>query len=757
MKIKMDNNKQKKIKRKNHTSSIHKKIHLKNTLSARKTITAKSSPKRSKKKSSHEKTIVKKSLTTTKTKDKPFKTRFLIIALIFCVLSISTITFILLFQFRHAKNTLTPPVPSKLSIISNEDTFLTIKNSLLQNILGTDEKTNTCLGDNFFHKPPQKTAYVYNKFIVILKRGKIFVTNSTTNKFVGHMEISPYPIKENNAITYNNVFFSDGVIITTGYRIKTSSLEISTFPINSYGKITRGETYNLPSSDCNFGANVTAGKLTFYTSQKLSPGTTTKKIKSLDQWSAKLNEFITTYPTFNNIFYNNSAFLNSPTVHTITTCELQKQFFANCAQRHLIGNHSSGHYLDAENFYVWTTQPSISKGKSKIIPNSKLYQFNLSKPTIKITQVEGTPISTDAISIKNNQLLATIYQNDYIAPAWQTTFNKNKLAHFTLDLNEFTTTGSFVNSSDNYTLLPANVDASLIDFTEIIAISPELIVLDKDTSTITSYAEAIKSFSVDGVILTAKESPDKKTILIVYKKNTSLMAQTINIATFNPSKSFRLQENTGIAPLAKITFLEIQDQLLIGISLINKTSTANSLYLLNFSLNTLILSDKLTFTKAYQRVTDNCQNDCHQSWRDQVKYFTAPALPTRPSQSFSIAKNRFVYAVIGSKLRKLIIDTTGSICLSRTIDYTYRPAPPKPRARIPVGAKIINGKYTCGKKHGYVGKSKKNNKGYLHLDLECCLDPDEYPNPWCTYKPGELSVTNLRYKDYHGKVKRKKH
>ncbi|MBD3238383.1 MAG: hypothetical protein GF332_01950 [Candidatus Moranbacteria bacterium] len=56
---------------------------------------------------------------------------------------------------------------------------------------------------------------------------------------------------------------------------------------------------------------------------------------------------------------------------------------------------------------------------------------------------------------------------------------------------------------------------------------------------------------------------------------------------------------------------------------------------------------------------------------------------------------------------------------------------PKPKAPIPYGAKKVNGKYVCGKKNDKPSVSKKNPEG--HMDMQCCLDPDEVPNPWCTY------------------------
>ena len=677
----------------------------------------------------------------------------MVVALSLCALAVGVIAFILLSQFTNKEKLFSPPVPSKLSTIENEETFLTVKNSLLQNVPESEEEINECLGANFFHRPPQKMTYAYDKFLVILKRGKIFVTNSTTNKFVGYTEISPYPVKENNAIAYNNVFFNNDTIIVTGYRAETKSLEIATFPVSLSGKIIRGETYSLPSSDCNFASDLTNNKLTFYTSRELTQGMTLGRIKTLNQWSSKLNEFVMTHPEDNTIFYDNSSFLNNPTIHTVTTCTIKEHSFTNCQQRHLIDNHSAGHYLDQDYFYMWTAQSPISTKSKDIIPNAKLYQFSLSESLVKMTQVEGLPIAKNALSVGNNELSATIYQNSDLLPVWQTDFTKNKLAHFNLSLNEFSTTGSFVNSPDNYTLMSTTLDKVLPTSAEIIAVSPNLITLDKNTSTINIYGESPKAFSIDGPILNVKKLPGQERILVINKKDNSILAQVIDTSTSIISNAFPLQENSTTVPLAKMSFLNNQDRILASIALTEESLNKGSAHLLDVSANEITRLDTLSFTKAYQRTTDGCQNDCQQTWQDQVRYFIPPTITTN-------SKNKFIQATIGSKLRKLNIDINGAIHLARTIDYTYRPAPPKPKrpaARIPGGAKVVNGRYVCKKKKDYVGKSKNNNKGYLHLDLECCLDPDEYPNPWCTYRPGELGVTNLRYRDYHGNIKRKKH
>lgn len=62
---------------------------------------------------------------------------------------------------------------------------------------------------------------------------------------------------------------------------------------------------------------------------------------------------------------------------------------------------------------------------------------------------------------------------------------------------------------------------------------------------------------------------------------------------------------------------------------------------------------------------------------------------------------------------------------------------PKPKpvitAPMPVVYKKKDGKRVCIRDDDKPGKSKQG-KG-IHMDMECCLDPDEIPNPHCYYPP----------------------
>jgi hypothetical protein len=63
-------------------------------------------------------------------------------------------------------------------------------------------------------------------------------------------------------------------------------------------------------------------------------------------------------------------------------------------------------------------------------------------------------------------------------------------------------------------------------------------------------------------------------------------------------------------------------------------------------------------------------------------------------------------------------------------DRVKRPAA-IPDAPMPYIYKMKDGRRVCSTKHDNPGKSRKNKK--THMDMECCLDPDETPNPHCHY------------------------
>ncbi|NTW15703.1 MAG: hypothetical protein HGA38_05070 [Candidatus Moranbacteria bacterium] len=119
----------------------------------------------------------------------------------------------------------------------------------------------------------------------------------------------------------------------------------------------------------------------------------------------------------------------------------------------------------------------------------------------------------------------------------------------------------------------------------------------------------------------------------------------------------------------------------------------------------------------------------------------------RPTLFLSLVRDRYIYDVVPITGESAVSgpDPRASINMDlpelysvgssfRLIDIVRpKPVPPKPRitAPHPVSYKKVNGRLVCAKKHDHPSKSGKGK----HLDMECCLDPDEYPNPWCYYPP----------------------
>lgn len=83
-----------------------------------------------------------------------------------------------------------------------------------------------------------------------------------------------------------------------------------------------------------------------------------------------------------------------------------------------------------------------------------------------------------------------------------------------------------------------------------------------------------------------------------------------------------------------------------------------------------------------------------------------------------------------------VASTLEFIDIVRPKPVPLAPAKPKITAPMPyIFKKDSQGRRVCSTKND---KPAKSNKGKgKHMDMECCLDPDEYPNPHCYYDPGK--------------------
>ena len=135
----------------------------------------------------------------------------------------------------------------------------------------------------------------------------------------------------------------------------------------------------------------------------------------------------------------------------------------------------------------------------------------------------------------------------------------------------------------------------------------------------------------------------------------------------------------------------------------------------------------------------------------------------KPTLFFTMIRDRYIYDIVPVAADGAVTDADPRVSVNKDFPELYpvagsvlltdivrpelpkteetpktsvpKPALPKITAPHPVSFTVVNGRLVCAKKHDHPSKSKQH-KG-RHLDMECCMDPDEYPNPWCSYDPGK--------------------
>lgn len=136
--------------------------------------------------------------------------------------------------------------------------------------------------------------------------------------------------------------------------------------------------------------------------------------------------------------------------------------------------------------------------------------------------------------------------------------------------------------------------------------------------------------------------------------------------------------------------------------------------------------------QIYIDFNDDCYNPAYfyTLTRDQYIYNIVPILAGEEEKTIETEKEiiqNFPEFISASS-------TFGLIDIKRP-----KPIPAKPKITAPkpiaTTKRDAQGRMVCAKKNDKPSKSDKNKK--KHLDMECCLDPDEYPNPHCYYPPSK--------------------
>jgi len=118
---------------------------------------------------------------------------------------------------------------------------------------------------------------------------------------------------------------------------------------------------------------------------------------------------------------------------------------------------------------------------------------------------------------------------------------------------------------------------------------------------------------------------------------------------------------------------------------------------------------------------------------------------------FSVVNGQYIYNIVPRLKDNAVMNGDLTVAVSDNLPEFFeavssfenidivrpkpKPVAPKITAPMPASYKVVGGRLVCAHKNDKPTKSDKG-KG-KHLDMECCLDPDEYPNPHCYYDPAK--------------------
>jgi len=562
-----------------------------------------------------------------------------------------------------------------------------------------------------------------NNFLVIMRRGKLFTVGQSFFRYMNRIEIATPKQGAKEKMVYDDFFLLNNFLVTVGHSLTKKNSELSIFSVSKYGRLKKESVYQIRGDICVRKEGVKNNELFLYSNTRLT-GDKQINFPQVKKIFPKEEKVKNLFFAKGNIYAPKYNQPHNPYLHLINQCSLRSDFTLDCHFHALVGEPAEAidFKLTSSNKKVYLQTTAKNKIKHKINKNNsgeklekRIYEIDLVNDQTKIIRTQEELIKLN-LGRATKLLKDNLLNNSSAISVIETEENKliylekdddknqgNKLIvkNYVLDKKDSAKQINFDNYQVSKLINVAKRNLSLVANNNVSELA--IFLIDNQDAMIT---DTYKINYGQGYTLEIG-----KNIGIYNKNNKEVVVVPILV-----KKKYQTKEKIVSA---KLLFLNITKDKKIKM------------------LGQLANGNKAVFLR------DACYNDCQRRLLENAQV---------------IFHKNIVYGLFGYELIKAKITAQDKLVPWRRINYFnyVKPKPRRPAAKIPGGAKRVNGKYVCKKKHDYVGKSKTNNKGYLHLDMECCLDPDEYPNPWCTYRSGELKVTKLKYADYHGRIKRKK-
>jgi hypothetical protein len=233
------------------------------------------------------------------------------------------------------------------------------------------------------------------RYLVVLRRGRLFTIDVAAGSLQPVSTVDAFgPDVDPEPAWYDEMLVSDRRVVVIGYSYKRGGTELGLFDLGRNGSLRYRATYELRSNDYyssrNYASRLVGGKLIFYAPLSLSvdDAAPQRSLPGLRRWRPGATE-----QEFNPIYsakriYRPVFESQDPTLHTVTTCDLEGSELA-CTAAGVIGPPGEVFYVSPASVYVWMTEWS---SKPNAPSSSLLYRLPLDDNEPGAVRVSGAPI-----------------------------------------------------------------------------------------------------------------------------------------------------------------------------------------------------------------------------------------------------------------------------------------------------------------------------------------------------------------------------
>ncbi|HYG29119.1 MAG TPA: beta-propeller domain-containing protein [Allosphingosinicella sp.] len=235
--------------------------------------------------------------------------------------------------------------------------------------------------------------------LVILRRGRLFTVSLAGGGMRPVSAIDAFPPGvDARGDWYDEMLVAAGRVVVIGYSYRRRTTEVNRFRIDSGGRLTFEDSYQLRSSDYyssrNYATRLIGNRLILYSPLSLrEEGDPLDSLPALRPWRSAAGA----QPAFRRIASARRVYIprglrqaNRPdidTLHSVTGCDLAAAIL-DCQATVVLGSHSRTFFVSSNAVYLWIEQDRQARRRA----NAMVYRLPFDRARPSAVAARGSPV-----------------------------------------------------------------------------------------------------------------------------------------------------------------------------------------------------------------------------------------------------------------------------------------------------------------------------------------------------------------------------